>query len=146
MSPTSTSISPAAPHTLNPNNDEVEINVTSTSLTGTAGTSYTGSKTFVFDVNSELLYQEVEVIYQEHDKHDGLDKDDKIYDVMATGRSRVYETTMDAITLAVSDNTKAVATDNPITIKFDGYNSGRAKAIGEKGLPVCHQPVRHHSD
>ena len=46
------------------------------------------------------------------------------------------QTTMDAITLAVSDNTKAVATDNPITIEFDGYNSGRAKAIGEKGLPV----------
>ena len=93
-------------------------------------------RSFVFDVDAALLSQEVEVIYRESGDKGGLDSKDTVYDVIATGTSDVYETTMDAITLALSDNTKVVNKDtNPITIKFDGYNSGRARAIDEE-LPV----------
>ena len=93
-------------------------------------------RSFVFDVDAALLSQEVEVIYRESGDKTGLDSKDTVYDVIATGTSDVYETTMDAITLALTDNTKAVDKDtNPITIKFDGYNSGRARAIDGK-LPV----------
>ena len=51
-----------------------------------------------------------------------------MYDVVATGTSKVYETTMDAITLDVND-------DGKLTVKFDGYNSGRARAHDE-GIDV----------
>ena len=63
-----------------------------------------------------------------------LDNRDTVYDVMATGRSKVYETTMDAITLELQDTDAAFnATTNPVTIKFEGYNSNRAKAFAAGG-------------
>lgn len=115
---------------LNVNDNTAEV--TPVNSDGKAGTPCS----FVFDVDAALLSQEVEVIYRESGDKGGLDSKDTVYDVIATGTSDVYETTMDAITLALTDNTKAVDEDtNPITIKFDGYNSGRARAIDGK-LPV----------
>ena len=115
---------------LNVNDNTAEV--TPVNSDGKAGTPCS----FVFDVDAALLSQEVEVIYRESGDKSGLDSKDTVYDVIATGTSDVYETTMDAITLALTDNTKVVNSDtNPITIKFDGYNSGRARAIDEK-LPV----------
>ena len=115
---------------LNVNDNTAEV--TPVNSDGKAGTPCS----FVFDVDAALLSQEVEVIYRESGDKGGLDSKDTVYDVIATGTSDVYETTMDAITLALTDNTKAVDKDtNPITIKFDGYNSGRARAIDGK-LPV----------
>ena len=104
------------------------------------------SSSFIFDVEPEMLGQEVEVIYRESgDKPSSLDDKDTVYDVMATGTSDVYETTMDAITIAPSNENKpadySVDTSdedyNPMTIQFEGYNGNRAKVLDEKfTLPV----------
>ena len=120
--------------TLNASDNEAVLKVKS----GNA-TNYT-DRNFVFTVEPELLGQEVEVIYKEtsngvvENNTDVLDNRDTVYDVMATGRSKVYETTMDAITLELQDTDAAFdKDDNPVTIKFEGYNSNRAKAFAAGG-------------
>ena len=106
---------------LDVNNDEAVVNVTST----TASADGTGH--FVFAVEPELLYQEVDVVYKENNNNDnGLDDKDTVYSVYATGTSTVYETTMDAVTLDVTNADDASAEHN-LTVKFDGYNGGRAR-------------------
>ena len=113
---------------------------------------------FEFAADPDLLYQEVDVIFREDTDDPGvLSRDSKVYAVLPTGNTYVYDTTMDAITIAPSDETKAAAypkklgTDgnptttvdtssenyNPMTIKFEGYNGNRAKVLASDfELPV----------
>ena len=103
------------------NNNEAVVNVTSITATTSASTPLTGDSNFVFDVDPELLYQEVDVVYKESGNRDGLDNKDTVYSVYATGTSTVYETTMDDIGLDINDN-------GLLTVSFTGYNGGRARA------------------
>ena len=96
--------------------------------------------TFEFDADPNLLYQEVTVIYQEANEGGILDRKSKVYAVLGTGHSYVYETTMDGITIELDDDSKDLnstqgTTYNPATIKLEGYNGGRAKALTD-ALPV----------
>ncbi len=91
--------------------------------------------TFEFDADPDLLYQEVTVIYQEANEGGILDRKSKVYAVLGTGHSYVYETTMDGITIELDDDSKGLSNDNPAVIKFEGYNGGRAKALTD-ALPV----------
>ena len=123
-----------SPATLNASDNEAVLKVKTGNASG-----YT-DRNFVFAVEPELLGQEVEVIYKEtsngvvENNTNVLDNRDTVYDVMATGRSKVYETTMDAITLELQDTDAAFnKNDNPVTIKFEGYNSNRAKAFAANG-------------
>ena len=100
----------------------------------------TNALTFEFDADPDLLYQEVTVIYQEANEGGILDRKSKVYAVLGTGHSYVYETTMDGITIELDDDAKDLSsaqgtTYNPATIKFEGYNGGRAKALTDT-LPV----------
>ena len=95
---------------------------------------------FDFDADPDLLYQEVTVIYQEANEGGILDRKDKVYAVLSTDNSYVYETTMDGITIELDDDSKDLnstqgTTYNPATIKLEGYNGGRAKALTD-ALPV----------
>ena len=95
---------------------------------------------FDFDADPDLLYQEVTVIYQEANEGGILDRKDKVYAVLSTDNSYVYETTMDGITIELDDDSKDLNNAqgqnyNPAVIKFEGYNSGRAKALVNT-LPV----------
>ncbi len=99
---------------LDVNNDEAVVNVTST----TAEANGTGH--FVFDVDPELLAQEINVVYKESGNRGGLDNRDTVYSVYATDTSTVYETTMDDIGLDVNSN-------GLLTVSFTGYNGGRDK-------------------
>ena len=96
---------------------------------------------FEFEADPDLLYQEVTVIYQENNEGGILDRKSKVYAVLPTGDSDVYETTMDAITIELDDDAKKINTTktdedyNPATIQFEGYNGNRAKAL-ENDLPV----------
>ena len=124
---------------LDVNNDEAVVDVTSTTATTTAG-ALTGDSNFVFAVEPELLYQEVDVVYKESGNRDGLDDKDTVYSVYATGTSTVYETTMDAVTLDVTNADDASA-EHKLTVKFDGYNGGRARTYtndssGARTIPV----------
>ena len=85
---------------INDNTATVAVPTTTTNATGVVSTS-NSYREFVFDVSAELLGQEVEVIYKESGNKSGLDEKDTVYDVISTGTSDVYETTMDAITLAI---------------------------------------------
>ena len=129
-----------SPATLNTSDNDAQLEIT----TVANGVSSTATRNFVFDVDASLLEQEVEVIYKETSNGINtnlssiLDNKDTVYGVIATGTSTVYETTMDGITLELADTTKAFnKTTNPVTIKFDGYNSNRAKALtADAELPV----------
>ena len=99
---------------------------------------------FEFAADPDLLYQEVDVIYREDTEDPGvLSRDVKVYAVLSTGNSYVYDTTMDAITIELKDDSmagqpnSAAANYNPVTIQFEGYNGGRAKVLPNNfTLPV----------
>ena len=105
---------------------------------------------FEFDADPDLLYQEVDVIYQEANEGGILDRKSKVYAVLPTGNSDVYDVTMDAITVELRDDTKAMndvtGTNNynPLTIQFEGYNGGRAKTLPANfTLPVVKNLYEH---
>ena len=93
---------------------------------------------FVFNAPAELLGQEVNVVYKETEPGTNayLGVKDTVYSVYTTGSSKVYDTTMDAITLAVNNAEAASRDDASVTIKFDGYNGGKAKVLADAGLEV----------
>src|SRR5699024_8125902 len=110
---------------------------------------------FEFEADPDLLYQEVDVIFREDTDDPGvLSRDSKVYAVLPTGNTYVYDTTMDAITIAPSNENKdafyptkgtgenaPVDTSsenyNPMTIQFEGYNGNRAKVLDKDfTLPV----------
>mgnify|MGYP000036877263 CR=1 FL=1 len=80
-----------------------------------------GGVSFKTTVDASLLGQDVKVYYREGTTTDTH----KVYAVLATGDSDVYETTLDAVT--VDKNT----TDDYESIKFDGYNNGSAKKYAD---------------
>ena len=92
---------------------------------------------FEFEADPDLLYQEVDVIFREDTDDPGvLSRDSKVYAVLPTGNTYVYETTMDAITIELDDDSMDVDYDagaayNPVTIQFEGFNGGRAKVLPE---------------
>ena len=101
------------------------------------------TSSFEFAADPDLLYQEVNVIYQEANEGGILDRKSKVYAVLPTGDSDVYETTMDAITVELRDDSKTLNTKpgtdnyNPVTIQFEGFNGNRAQAQAENfTLPV----------
>ncbi len=116
---------------LNSNDELSEVFVTDRDATG----NMIGPTTFEFAADPDLLYQEVDVIFREDTDDPGvLSRDAKVYAVLSTGNTYVYETTMDAITIDLKDNSKDVsyvqgADYNPLTIQFEGYNGGRAKTL-----------------
>ena len=62
---------------------------------------------FEFEADPDLLYQEVDVIFREDTDDPGvLSRDSKVYAVLPTGNTYVYDTTMDAITIAPSNENK----------------------------------------
>ena len=92
--------------------------------------------TFEFAADPDLLYQEVDVVFREDTEDPGvLSRDAKVYAVLSTGNTYVYDTTMDAITIDLKDDSKAPQTNpnnanyNPLTIQFEGYNGSRAKTL-----------------
>ena len=76
---------------------------------------------FKTTVDASLLGQDVKVYYRAGTTTDTH----KVYAVLPTGDSDVYETTLDAVT--VDKNT----TDDYESIKFDGYNNGSAKKYND---------------
>ena len=116
---------------LNSNDELSEVFVTDRDDRG----NMIGATTFEFAADPDLLYQEVDVIFREDTDDPGvLSRDAKVYAVLSTGNTYVYETTMDAITIDLKDNSKNVsyaqgADYNPLTIQFEGYNGGRAKTL-----------------
>ena len=110
-------------------------------FTNNGANTQASSIDFEFEADPDLLYQEVTVIYQENNEGGILDRKSKVYAVLPTGDSDVYETTMDAITIELDDDAKKINTTktsedyNPATIQFEGYNGNRAKAL-ENDLPV----------
>jgi len=102
----------------------------------------TGTDTIVVDVNDDdedleftweadeaLLGHQVKVVLKSDVRADGtgVDWNEKIYGVYGvyeTGKTKVYNTTIDAITAAKNTTT------NALTIKFEGYNNGNAKSHG----------------
>ena len=116
---------------LNSNDELSEVFVTARDADG----AMLGATTFEFAADPDLLYQEVDVIFREDTDDPGvLSRDAKVYAVLSTGNTYVYDTTMDAITIDLKDNSKDVsyvqgADYNPLTIQFEGYNGGRAKTL-----------------
>ena len=113
---------------LNANDELSEVFVTDRDDRG----NMIGATTFEFAADPDLLYQEVDVIFREDTDDPGvLSRDAKVYAVLSTGNTYVYDTTMDAITIDLKDNSKNVsyaqgADYNPLTLQFEGYNGGRA--------------------
>ncbi len=119
------------PHVdLDSNPAALDINNNTSEISAIAGDTTTTSGEFVFNTSADLLSQEVDVVYKETSSSDnGLDVKDTVYSIYATGTSKVYDTTKDAITLAADSN-------NNVTIKFAGFNGGKAKVLGDNGLEV----------
>ena len=118
---------------LNANDELSEVFVTDRNADG----NMIGPTPFEFAADPDLLYQEVDVIFREDTDDPGvLSRDAKVYAVLSTGNTYVYDTTMDAITIEVKDDSMAPDTNpdtngtyNPLTIQFEGYNGGRAKTL-----------------
>ena len=81
---------------------------------------------FKTTVDASLLGQDVKVYYRAGTTTDTH----KVYAVLPTGDSDVYETTLDAVT--VDKNT----TDGYESIKFDGYNNGSAKKYADNSYTI----------
>lgn len=80
----------------------------------------TGAPTsFKTTVDASLLGQDVKVYYREGTTADTH----KVYAVLPTGDSKVYETTLGDVTVGVDGTNE--------TIKFDGYNGGSAKKYAD---------------
>ncbi len=108
----------------------LDINNNTSEISAIDGDDTTEAGEFVFNTSADLLSQEVDVVYKETSSSDnGLDVKDTVYSIYATGTSKVYDTTKDAITLAADSS-------NNVTIKLAGFNGGKAKVLGDNGLEV----------
>ena len=109
----------------------LDVNNNTSAIAAIPSDSTTEAGEFVFNASASLLGQEVNVVYKETSTPaNGLDVKDTVYSVYATETSKVYDTTMDAITLGLN------ADKDKVTIKFAGFNGGKAKVLGEDALAV----------
>ncbi len=109
---------------LDDDGDEIELSGTkSLAERGIVKSSLSGTPTTVFKttVDPSLLGQYVKVYYKSSTL---TTMDVKVYAVLATGQSKVYDKTLADVTVS-KDKTKDYE-----TIKFDGYNGGSAKQYG----------------
>lgn len=109
---------------LDDDGDEIELSGTkSLAERGVVKSSLSGTPTTVFKttVDPSLLGQYVKVYYKSSTL---TTMDVKVYAVLATGQSKVYDKTLADVTVS-KDKTKDYE-----TIKFDGYNGGSAKQYG----------------
>ncbi len=106
---------------LDDDGDEIELSGTkSLAERGVVKSSLSGTPTTVFKttVDPSLLGQYVKVYYKSSTL---TTMDVKVYAVLATGQSKVYDKTLADVTVS-KDKTKDYE-----TIKFDGYNGGSPK-------------------
>ena len=106
---------------LDEDGEYVTIDPVATLDSGVASGNAAGTVSFKTTVDASLLGQYVKVYYRAGTTTDTH----KVYAVLATGKSDVYETTLGDVT--VDKNT----TDDYESIKFDGYNSGSAKKYAD---------------
>lgn len=96
---------------LNENGDQIELANTATNPVSPAN----APTTFKTTVDASLLGQYVKVYYRAGTTADTH----KVYAVLATGKSKVYDTTLGDVTVGTYAGGE--------TIKFEGYNGGSAK-------------------
>ena len=101
--------------TLNENGDQIALDGTTANPISPAN----APTTFKTTVDASLLGQDVKVYYREGTTADT----NKVYAVLATGDSKVYETTRGDVTVDVDGTNE--------TIKFEGYNGGVAKKYAD---------------
>ena len=106
---------------LDEDGEYVTIDPAATLDSGVASGNAAGTVSFKTTVDASLLGQYVKVYYRAGTTTDTH----KVYAVLATGKSDVYETTLGDVT--VDKNTA----DDYESIKFDGYNSGSAKKYAD---------------
>ncbi len=110
---------------LDDDGDEIELSATKDMASlGSVKSSLSGDKTYTFKttVDPSLLGQYVKVYYKSSTL---TTMDVKVYAVLATNQSKVYDKTLADVTVT-KDEDKAYE-----TIKFDGYNGGSAKQYGK---------------
>lgn len=101
--------------TPNENGDQIVLDGTTANPISPAN----APTTFKTTVDASLLGQDVKVYYREGTTADT----NKVYAVLATGDSKVYETTRGDVTVDVDGTNE--------TIKFEGYNGGVAKKYAD---------------
>ena len=106
--------------TLNENGDQIVLDGTTANPISPAG----APTTFKTTVDASLLGQDVKVYYREGTTADT----NKVYAVLATGDSKVYETTRGDVTVDVDGTNE--------TIKFEGYNGGVAKKYADNARHI----------